>query len=533
MPASWFAIFAGAALKSSAVLLTAWILALVLRGRSAAARHLVWTAAAAAVLALPILSVWMPPLSVPTPTGIAESLVFRISVAAQAPLPQAANMAHAPAGPDWRTWTMLLWSLVTAAGVAQIVAGFAGIRRVRRAASPWSDRLLVREMARKVAVRREVSVLETGRGSMPLTFGVWKPVIFMPADAASWSGERRRIVLLHELAHVRRGDAATQLVARLALILNWWNPLAWLAWREFLKERERATDDLVLQAGERASDYASHLLEVARTMHAAPPLAWAHVAMARRSQLEGRLAAILDARVRGSGGWAPAAAAAAAALIVAAPLASVRVSAAVPAPVLMSMGQSMIQQKNYAQAIDYFERAQKLDASRSAMARMWMGVIREKQHDFAGAEVMYRSALAAASVGSAESVTIRRMYALFLQRQGREGELSARRVPRLPATPTPGVLHVGHGVSAPALTFKIEPQYSEPARTAKLAGTVVLYIEVGADGLAHNIQVMQGLGLGLDEKAVAAVSQWRFRPGMKDGAAVPVAATVEVNFRLL
>ena len=63
-----------------------------------------------------------------------------------------------------------------------------------------------------------------------------------------------------------------------ALALNWWNPLAWTAWRQFLKERERATDDLVLQAGARASEYAGHLLDVARTMQNAPAMGWAAIA---------------------------------------------------------------------------------------------------------------------------------------------------------------------------------------------------------------------------------------------------------------
>src|SRR5260370_26034437 len=117
--------------------------------------------------------------------------------------------------------------------------------------------------------------------------------VFMPVEAAGGSDGRRGIVVLHELARVSRGDVATQLLARLAVILNWWNPLAWTAWREFLKERERATDDLVLQAGASASDYASHLLEVARAMQ---PAGWAAVAMAPPSQLEGRLLAILDSK---------------------------------------------------------------------------------------------------------------------------------------------------------------------------------------------------------------------------------------------
>src|SRR5439155_15248561 len=176
-----------------------------------------------------------------------------------------------------------------------------------------------------LGILHAVEVLETSTGSMPMTFGIVRPVVFLPSDAATWSEERRRMVLLHELAHVRRGDAATQLLARLALILNWWNPLAWTAWREFLKERERAADDMVLDAGARASDYAGHLLEVARAMQAAPALGWAAVAMARRSQLEGRLLNILDARaIRYNGGRASALAATLLAVALVAPFAAVR-----------------------------------------------------------------------------------------------------------------------------------------------------------------------------------------------------------------
>ncbi|MBM3775775.1 MAG: energy transducer TonB [Acidobacteria bacterium] len=96
-----------------------------------------------------------------------------------------------------------------------------------------------------------------------------------------------------------------------------------------------------------------------------------------------------------------------------------------------------------------------------------------------------------------------------------------------------GVFRVGGGVSAPALLFKVEPEYSEEARKAKYQGTVVLYVEVDTGGKARNLRVVRSLGLGLDEKAIEAVNKWRFRPGMRDGKPVIVAATIEVNFRLL
>jgi len=95
------------------------------------------------------------------------------------------------------------------------------------------------------------------------------------------------------------------------------------------------------------------------------------------------------------------------------------------------------------------------------------------------------------------------------------------------------VFRVGGGVSAPVLLSKTEPEYSEEARKAKHQGTVMLYVQIDASGHATNIKVVKSLGLGLDEKAMEAVQKWKFSPGKKDGKAVTVEATIEVNFRLL
>jgi protein TonB len=96
-----------------------------------------------------------------------------------------------------------------------------------------------------------------------------------------------------------------------------------------------------------------------------------------------------------------------------------------------------------------------------------------------------------------------------------------------------GVFRMGGGVTAPTVLYKVEPEYSEEARKAKYQGTVVLYVEVDTNGRPRNLRVVRSLGLGLDEKAIEAVEKWKFRPGYKDGHPVIVAATIEVNFRLL
>jgi len=96
-----------------------------------------------------------------------------------------------------------------------------------------------------------------------------------------------------------------------------------------------------------------------------------------------------------------------------------------------------------------------------------------------------------------------------------------------------GVSRVGGGVSQPAVIFKVDPDYSEEARRAKYSGTMALSVIVDTEGHARDIRVVKALGMGLDQEAVIAVNQWRFKPGMKGGQPVNVRATIEVNFRLL
>ena len=180
-------------------------------------------------------------------------------------------------------------------------AGTLGVARLARQAEPMEDAawtVLAQRLARRLGIRRPVTLLIGNQRSVPVTWGVLYPVILLPADALAWRPERRRLVLLHELAHVGRLDALTCVVTQLASAAFWFNPLVWLAGARVRAEAERACDDVVLVSGERASRYADDLLELASTLdHAAPP-AFAALAMARRTEIEGRLLAILDPGVR-------------------------------------------------------------------------------------------------------------------------------------------------------------------------------------------------------------------------------------------
>jgi len=658
----------GVAVKTSAVLAVAWLAAWTLRNRSAALRHLVWTAAAASVLALPLLSLILPAVHMPAGgalLALVPDITFQAGTTEGAtPAPQARvplpRPMPAPARPpvDWRWLLVLIWAAGTAVGLAQLAAAGWAIGRARRAARPHMTQTEGATLAKTLGFDRSVDILEAPAGSMPVACGFLRPAIFLPADARTWDAEHRRMVLLHELAHVLRGDAAAHLLARLALTVHWWNPLARLAWREALKERERAADDLVLLAGERASAYAAHLLDAARALQASRPMAHAALAMARRSQLEGRLLAILDPRVpRHAVARVSALATILLAVVTVAPVAAIRaqekvtlkpestpaapaqpaamedveatiaaatdydtldraaktyirrgkfgtaqrlLEAALPlreksagrasaiyaeglvklgdlahaqrrdsdaanyyqqalgvvngkaeaARPLTSLGALALSRTDYAQARTYFEQARAADSAHAGMPLTWIALTceHEKEGNSATqAESAFQQAMAAEDPASDDAATTLELYAMFLQGQGRgvegdaarekaaaiRGRLNAAANSAKQASTGNGVYKIGGAVTPPALILKMEPEYTEMARLAKYQGKAVLYVEIGPDGVPRNIRVIRSLGLGLDEQAVDAVSQWKFKPGMRDGVPVTVAATIEVNFRLL
>ncbi len=151
--------------------------------------------------------------------------------------------------------------------------------------------------------------------------------------------------------------------------------------------------------------------------------------------------------------------------------------------------------------------------------------------DNAGRLVHFRLTLSGDQLSGESKVGAETSKAILSRAGGGGGSRSP--LASRPAEPSrPGVYRVGGGVSTPALLEKTEPEYTEQARAARFQGTVLLYVEIEPDGRARNIKVQRSLGLGLDEKAVEAVSKWKFKPGQKDGVPVTVQATIEVNFRL-
>ncbi len=294
------------ALRSSLILAFAALVTPFLK--SAAWRHLVWASALTGVLFLPVLMVGLPSIAIPVlpaveassstvPTTQARTAV---SPAPSSPVTEARREGLASVSPAAHTVReqsanlfspIGAWWTVAAVLILLMVGDRVRRRRLSQSTQPFESSAWQRDLE---SLGGGAQLLVSSKVDVPVTWGLKRPVIVLPEGAEHWSPSLRRNVLLHELAHVERCDAAIFGLARLACALHWFNPLAWWALRRVVREAELAADDRVLAAGVRASSYAGDLVDFARRLRR--PLPRAAAAMARRSSpLEDRVEAILDA----------------------------------------------------------------------------------------------------------------------------------------------------------------------------------------------------------------------------------------------
>jgi carboxyl-terminal processing protease len=323
------------ALKATAVLSLALIVERGLRRTSAAARNLVWTMTAVALLAMPFLSLlpaWQVAAFVPEmgtantlgkiglenhlfvleePAPLLASATLdnvkaastepaRGAVTAADPLPgqQGPAMVVTSAVPaTLASGIVSVWLLGAFLSVLWLVGGCLSLRRLAHGCRQVRDGALYQmfaDAADSLALRRPVRLLLSSRRTIPMTWGVWRPVVLLPREAHAWSADRLRMVLIHELGHVKRWDCPAQLLGHLARGLYWFHPLAWLAVRRLRLGQEQACDDLVLGSGASAPDYAEHLLAVTAGLPSAFWTAPVALGMGRAEKLRRRLVSVLD-----------------------------------------------------------------------------------------------------------------------------------------------------------------------------------------------------------------------------------------------
>jgi beta-lactamase regulating signal transducer with metallopeptidase domain len=272
-------------LRVTVILGVTWAACRLLPRATAATRHLLWHLAIVAVLLAPAASRIAPTFETPLLAGVPR-------------VPNVTEAPRLPGVPDVRevrrfAWLDLwvLWPIGSIAVIGWYGTGYiVGARRMRRARQAPGN---VRFAADALGARRvRVVIAECADG--PFVRGIFRPSIVLPASAERWDASRLRGVLLHELAHVRRGDCRVQLLAQIACAMYWFNPLIWIAARALRVEREHACDDEVLAHGTMPTVYAADLLDLARAQQRRP-VSSAILAMARPSELEHRLVAILEA----------------------------------------------------------------------------------------------------------------------------------------------------------------------------------------------------------------------------------------------
>lgn len=313
-----------AAVKSAFLLTATLVLTRGLARAPAVVRQVLWATALAGCLLIPALTPWLPPIHVgrvPLPAFVATAFTTTAKPSASGPSVAATRSARpveTPAGATLEgataprprsdsslppaTWFGLAWLAGLAAALGRQMSGlWRAARLTARAArldSPgWRHDLALAR--RRVGVGRSVRLLISPHIAAPITWGARRPVILVPTAAAGWTHERRLIVLLHELVHVRRRDWLARVIARLACAVYWFDPLAWLAARRLTLEQEMACDEEVLALGTRPSTYAGHLLAITRSLALRPgPAApvMAAVDMAGRTHMEGRLMRILETK---------------------------------------------------------------------------------------------------------------------------------------------------------------------------------------------------------------------------------------------
>lgn len=301
--------------KATIILVAALAVTFAMQRTSAGARHLVWLVTLATLLVMPALTAWgplplrvLPALETPRPpSGIAAiPPVVRVTPVNQPSANVPAAVTSTPSAPSFIenlsgvTIALALWAVVVFAIGCSLVWSALVVRRLVRRARPldapeWLTPLW--EVSDRLGLEEAPRLLRSEDAKMPFACGVLEPTIVLPADCDSWSLDRRRAVLLHELAHVRRRDLLGHTLGRLACAVYWFHPLVWTAAKQLRSESERACDDLALACGTRATDYAEHLLDIVTSVRrdATPSVA---LAMARRKEFEGRMLAILDPQLK-------------------------------------------------------------------------------------------------------------------------------------------------------------------------------------------------------------------------------------------
>ncbi|HLG59348.1 MAG TPA: M56 family metallopeptidase [Vicinamibacterales bacterium] len=551
------------ALKVSVVVSIGLLAGTLLRQRSAAFRHWVLAAAMLAALATPLLMALAPSWSLPVQSAVADR--GRATRPAAEASRRAASIAVTTTVTSTKTTppaqSIDPVSILLAVWLAGVIVNLSGLLnglwRLHRIAAravvvhdgPWAD--AAHSLGEHYGLRRAVCLLQSDQAALLLTWGFFAPKVMLPTDAASWANDRIRVVLAHELAHIRRSDWIIQIAGELLRIVYWFNPLMWFASARLRLESERACDDAVVNLGVHGRDYAVHLLELARQFGRASQASFPASAITPRpSSLQRRVSAMLNPRLSRR------------------PLSGLTRLGTIAGLLVVTLPIALFAQNTFATMAGTI-----VDASG--------GVLPGVSVVLADTDRRVRHQVSSDGTGRFELIglpqgaytleaslpgfeTFRQKLTLSGQDVNRDITLpvgtlqetigvinggpgdgpgapppdyrAGRRPPNCgpgtgrssdPVRPSDGALRIGGVIRTPRKLFHVSPIYPQGSP----AGTVRMNAVIGVDGRVKETTVTDDAPPALAQSAIDAVQRWEFDPTLLNCVPVEVRMTVVVDYR--
>lgn len=539
------------ALESTAILLAALALVAGLRRQSAALRHWVLAVALGCVALAPAIGAlapsWAPSLA-PLPqfaelkwrvTDVAQ-LTGAPSTSARRPAPAVSRQPEAV--PSLTSAVLPVWIAGALAALAVLAVGMWRLTRLTLRSAEitgglWADR--IRSLGGRRAAR--VRLLLTQHPSLLVTWGALRPEVILPSAAQQWTQDRVDVVLLHELAHVRRGDWLVQLAAEILKCLLWFNPLVWLACARLRRESEHACDDAVLARGVEGTAYARHLVDIARDLRRGR-IWMPAVAIARPSSLERRVRAMLDTRVNRR----PLSRLAAAAALLALVAVTIPLAGFAAQTVFSSVKGTVLDPSN-----NFVPGATLVLTNTQTQAKYEVKSDRAGRYEFLGVvpgDYAFEAklpgfmtlrgtlTLTGQSVQKDVSLQIGTLQETITVSSSRSAVAVppaplAKPVARPPVsncTPTA----TGGNIRPPLKLRDVRPVYPVSVSSQGIEGTAQLEARIGVDGTIEDVRVVSAPHPDLGVAAVDAVREWIFTETLLNCAPVAVQMKVTVNFTL-
>ena len=529
-------------LRASVVVLAALVVTVALRQRSASLRHWVLAAGIFAATAVAPLGRALPARDFPQQLEARPYSPIRTTQNTTAPpLRAAGNSSRAAprtAGrslpPSFGAVAAVVWAAGFSMGILILLAGAVRLIRLSARGTPITDPRwleLNAELSARLGVRRPVALVATRLPGMVGTWGWVRPGVLLPDHWMTWTDARIRIVLGHELAHIRRNDWGIQIAAEMVRAVFWFSPVFWIACARLRRESEQACDDAVLEAGVPAAEYATHLLDIARICRPAAAVA-AVLPIARPSTLEWRITAMLNstlARKRPT----PRAVALVVAVIVGVALSAASFRAKEqtgPMPltgIVYDMTGGVL--PGVALTLESADR-ERIDVTTDRDGRFDFGIIAPGRYRLASTlpgftslnhDLRLEEARQWAQTLNLQVGTLQETISVRDQRPA-----SGAAIARQP-------VRIGGNIRPPMKLVDVRPVYPQAMRDAGAEGIVPLGASIGVDGSVTSVRVI-GSNPHADfaNAAMDAVRQWRFSPTLLNGDAVEVFMNVTVRFSL-